>query len=63
MQALVQCEMMLTDLAVTNIGVDDTAAAAKVFYKFSIFLENKHWLGCGVASPINDLDIVNRLWP
>ncbi|KOM53416.1 hypothetical protein LR48_Vigan09g207500 [Vigna angularis] len=28
-QALVQCEMMLTDLAVTNIGVDDTAAAAK----------------------------------
>jgi len=37
MQALVQCAMMLTDLAVTNIGVDDdTAAAAKVFYKFSL---------------------------
>jgi len=39
MQALVQCEMMLTDLAVTNIGVDDTAAAAKVFYNST---ENKH---------------------
>jgi len=60
MQALVQCEMMLTDLAVTNIGVDDTAAAAKVFYNST---ENKHWLGCRVACPNNDLDIVNRLCP
>ncbi|QCD77137.1 prephenate dehydratase [Vigna unguiculata] len=28
-QALVQCETMLTDLGVTNIAVDDTAAAAR----------------------------------
>jgi len=36
MQALVQCETMLTNLGVANIGVDDTAAAARVFYKFSL---------------------------
>jgi len=39
MQALVQCETMLTDLGVTNIAVDDTAAAARVYYNST---ENEH---------------------
>ena len=36
MQALAQCEMMLSSLGVVKIGTNDTAAAAKVYYKFSV---------------------------
>ncbi|KAK7332328.1 hypothetical protein VNO80_29078 [Phaseolus coccineus] len=44
-QALIQCETMLTNLGVTNIGVDDTAAAARV-----VALEGRRDIGAIASS-------------
>ncbi|XP_068496374.1 arogenate dehydratase/prephenate dehydratase 1, chloroplastic-like [Phaseolus vulgaris] len=44
-QVLVQCETMLTNLGVTNIGVDDTAAAARV-----VALEERRDIGAIASS-------------
>ncbi|CAJ1962490.1 unnamed protein product, partial [Sphenostylis stenocarpa] len=44
-QALVQCEMMLRHLGVSNIGVDDTAAAAK-----AVALDGRREIGAIASS-------------
>ncbi|XP_047164740.1 arogenate dehydratase/prephenate dehydratase 1, chloroplastic-like [Vigna umbellata] len=49
-QALLQCETMLTDLGVTNIAVDDTAAAAR-----AVALEGRRDIGAIASSRAAEL--------
>ena len=62
MQALAQCEMMLSDLGVVKAEADDPASAARVQYRDFLWSNKaKHCLGHRMFFT-NNMDVVDRQW-
>ena len=62
MQALAQCEMMLSGLGVVKAEADDPASAAQVWYRD--FLWSNKAKHCMVQRMVytNNMDVVDRQW-